>query len=55
MEFKVKDGNVNQAINRWKKWLKRSGLIEEIKDRQYFVSKSRRKYLKRRSPKKKTQ
>ena len=49
MEFPVKDNKIWKAIAEWKKWCKESGLVEEIKDRRYYQSKSRRRYLKRRA------
>jgi ribosomal protein S21 len=48
MEFKVKNNDVESAIRRWKQWLKRDGILKEIKQRRYHVTKNRKRYLKRR-------
>ena len=48
MEFPVRNNNIWKAIAKWKKWCKETGLVEEIKDRRYYQSKSRKRYLRRR-------
>jgi small subunit ribosomal protein S21 len=47
LSVKVVDGNIDLAIKFWKKKLKDSGKIEELKERRYYTkpSEKRRKEL----------
>ena len=48
---RVKDNNVEKALSQFKKRVKNSGLLKELRDREHFEKKSTRKRRKRNSVK----
>jgi len=45
MEIIVRNGNVEKALRVMKRKLKKNGLLQEIKDRQYYQKPSEKKRL----------
>lgn len=41
----VRDGNIEKAIRKLKRKVKESGILQEVKERQFYVKKSERKRL----------
>ena len=48
---KVQDNNVEKALSQFKKRVKNSGLLKELRDREHYEKKSTRKRRKRNSVK----
>ena len=42
---KVPDGNIEQALRRFKKMMKQTDVISELKERREFIKPSKRKYM----------
>ena len=41
----VRDGNIEKAIRKLKRKVKDAGILQEVKDRQFYIKKSERKRL----------
>lgn len=41
----VRDGNIEKALRKLKRKVKDAGILQEVKDRQFYVKKSERKRL----------
>lgn len=48
----VKDNNVDKAMRKLKRMVKNAGIVQEIKERQFFVKPSEKKRLARKAGKK---